>query len=174
MPIHLRACFSWPLVSMFKKGFPQFSFVLSADPNSQIFCRFKWLFTQCLLHLQGRLLKEEKELKVVLMTSAKGSETQFRKLSIISKLLKEYAELAELQRNLLSLCSPDTTAFESLIRFVERHKNDLGEEDYDWIFRADDLMTLWPYAEDTMLEDVIQAFLVIIPQKLFPSFAVSD
>ncbi|KAL7656779.1 hypothetical protein ACMYSQ_005851, partial [Aspergillus niger] len=105
------------------------------------------------------------------MTSAKGSETQFRKLSVISQLLKEYAELAELQRNLLSLCSPDTTAFESLIRFVERHKSDLGEEDYDWIFRADDLMTLWPYAEDTMLEDLIQAFLVIIPQKLFPSFA---
>lgn len=124
--------------------------------------------------MQDRLLKEEKELKVALMTSAKGSERQCRKLSIVSKLLKEYAELVESQRNLLSLSSPDTTAFDSLIRFVDRHKNDLSEEDYDWIFRADDLMTLWPYAENTMLEDVIEAFLVIIPQKLFPSFAVSD
>jgi hypothetical protein len=58
------------------------------------------------------------------------------------------------------------------MRFIEKERIYLDTGDYNWLFRADDLMTLHPNPQPTILGSVVEDILVMLPMRIFPSFAV--
>jgi hypothetical protein len=163
----------------FPDGFPRFAALLSSDPAFQIFCRFRWLHTQCLLDVQKELLGYERQLRDFVrkhnsatdvkyqldaennptLDSSKLLDSDPRKLRIdlmsnIKKKLLEYGQLTDQQSKLLNYVKPDELSYTSLkyTLFAAEKYEDSGDDSSDkGSMRVDPSHYEWLFRVDDLM-----------------------
>ncbi|KAI9892929.1 MAG: hypothetical protein M1814_000813 [Vezdaea aestivalis] len=161
-----------------EEGYPQLAQFLSSADNVLICRKFGWLHSRLLLYKQDELAQLERDLHALDKKDAEGDEcwrlySRFhdesrpqhpRKALIadIEKKLVAYDELVDRIERASHRKPPSDRNFTSLFNWIWNEKPVINQE-FEFVFRKDDLVAIKEDADETWLDDSVANFLNAIP-----------
>ncbi|CAD6580764.1 MAG: hypothetical protein ASARMPRED_000322 [Alectoria sarmentosa] len=189
-------------VEDYATGFPRISCFLDSDDAFMVYRRFGSLYSRLLLSKQDEMSKLEGRLHAMdqmdqaennghyLMSrtldvereqipEAWEGQSRIQLLERLEKLALQYAELLLKAQQLKAMDRPSNRDYRSVLSFMENDGGQLFEEDMEFIYEKEDLVTLRPGREyawlDGLLErtlKVLRFFLLSQSQYLFPTHSL--
>ncbi|KAL6718279.1 hypothetical protein ACLMJK_004367 [Lecanora helva] len=163
----------------FPNGFPKLSCFLDSDDSFMIYRRFGTIFSRLLLSKQDELSKMEKLMagmdkddedaghEEYLMSRTLDDErgddvphtwdeTRTQLLERMEKKTLEYAELLLKAQQLKALDKPSRRDYKSVLHFMENDGGPLFEEEANFIYEKEDLVSLRPGREHAWLDGILE------------------
>ncbi|KAL8703682.1 MAG: hypothetical protein Q9201_003136 [Fulgogasparrea decipioides] len=176
-------------VEDYPKGFPQVACFLDSDDAFMVYRRFGSVFSRLLLTKQDEIRRMESMLKAMDLTDRRdGNGAYLMSLSedeqrdelpagwpesrgtLMNKLEKktlEYAELLLKAREMKAIDKPSRRDYRSVLHFMEMDGGQLFEEEMDFIYDKEDLVTLRPGRDHGWLDVLVERFLLYFRCRLF-------
>lgn len=160
-------------------GYPRVSYLLNSDDSFMMYRRFGQLHSRLLLHKQDQLREMEEELLALDKRDDKLEDTQIylkcrsedderdppkrgrsRKelLEQIEKTLMEYGSVLTQANQLQGLNRPTDRDHASVSHYFH-NEQPLMEQDRDWLYRKEDLVTIREGREHAWLDAAVEGFL---------------
>ncbi|KAL2055848.1 hypothetical protein ABVK25_004092 [Lepraria finkii] len=180
----------------FPRGFPKLACFLDSDDAFMVYRRFGSVFSRLLLNKQDEIRTLEAELEAMDKTdrvSGNGNYLMSRTLDIdrehlpdafngrsrpklmeeLEKKAMEYAGLLLSARELNALSQPSARDYRSVLHFMENDGGQLFEEESEFIYEKEDLVTIRPGREHAWLDGGIEKLLQMCRCRLLRFFFVS-
>ena len=162
-------------------GFPRIARFLDSDDNFMVYRRFGSVYSRLLLRKQDELRRMESELKGMDKTDESieegrylrshsedddrksipplWSESRGQLMDKMEKKALEYADLLLKAQQVKSLNPPSQRDYRSVLHFMENGGGDLFEEESEFIYEKEDLITVRPGREYAWLDSAIERVL---------------
>ncbi|KAF2807251.1 uncharacterized protein BDZ99DRAFT_478754 [Mytilinidion resinicola] len=165
VPVVVRQLEDCPL------GYPNLAAFLDSDENFMIYRRFGYIQARLLLEKQDELRKLEKRLDTMdkrdehnksrrLITrdlKKKDAEPRRELFKTLEKAFCEYANLVTAAQSLVASNRPSSSDYQSVANYM-RNKELVVEEEREWIYRKEDMITLRAGREHARLDAGIEGF----------------